>query len=180
VSSYVVKGEKIDRIHVQQLYEQHSRHLLAYACSLLQPFSAAEDVLHQVFERLLHGDIIISGPALPYLFRAVRNASLNYNRNRRRETGLDNWFDSPAGLEQTGVELQSALNGLPEDQREVIMLHVWGGMSFEEIAAALDISPNTAASRYRYGLAKLRDQFQTAIKTELCTRKTNTTSSNNS
>jgi RNA polymerase sigma-70 factor (ECF subfamily) len=50
---------------------------------------------------------------------------------------------------------------LPEEQREVIMLHVWGQMSFEETAAALGISPNTAASRYRYGLSKLREQFKT-------------------
>jgi len=72
----------------------------------------------------------------------------------------EGWLDSPVGMEQTAVELQSALRGLPEQQREVILLHVWGQMSFEEVANALEIPPNTAASRYRYGLSKLREQFQ--------------------
>jgi RNA polymerase sigma-70 factor (ECF subfamily) len=63
-------------------------------------------------------------------------------------------------MEHDAVELQSALRELPEQQREVILLHIWGMMSFEEVADALEISPNTAASRYRYGLSKLREQFQ--------------------
>lgn len=62
-------------------------------------------------------------------------------------------------MEQSALELQSALAELPEDQREVIVLHIWAKMSFEEIASALEISPNTAASRYRYGLSKLRAEF---------------------
>jgi len=45
---------------------------------------------------------------------------------------------------------------LPAPQREVITLKVWGGLTFAEIAATLDIPPNTAASRYRYGLEELR------------------------
>jgi RNA polymerase sigma-70 factor (ECF subfamily) len=63
-------------------------------------------------------------------------------------------------MEEAALELQSALRGLPEEQREVIVLHVWGQMSFEEVAEALAIPANTAASRYRYGLSKLREQFQ--------------------
>jgi RNA polymerase sigma-70 factor (ECF subfamily) len=63
-------------------------------------------------------------------------------------------------MEETGLALQSALAELPVEQREVIMLRVWGRMTFEEAAAVLDISPNTAASRYRYALEKLRDELQ--------------------
>jgi RNA polymerase sigma-70 factor (ECF subfamily) len=107
----------------------------------------------------------ITGSPIPYLYRAIRNAALNQIRDRSREVGLeDGWLDSPAGLEQTGLELQSALRELPEDQREVIVLHVWGEMSFDEAATALGISPNTAASRYRYGLSKLREQFQVGAR----------------
>ena len=147
---------------IRQLYEQHRRGLLAYACSFLPSFASAEDVLHQVFERLLRGGLEIDGLPAPYLYRAVRNASLNSIRIQTREVGLDDgWLDGPAGMEETAMELQSALRELPEDQREVIMLHVWGQMSFEETATALGISPNTAASRYRYGLSKLREQFKT-------------------
>jgi RNA polymerase sigma-70 factor (ECF subfamily) len=150
---------------IRQLYEQHRRGLLAYACSFLPSFASAEDALHQVFERLLRGDIEIAGAPAPYLFRAIRNASLNSIRSQTREVELaegdGGWLCGPAGMEETAMELQSAMRELPEEQREVIMLHVWGQMSFEETAAALGISPNTAASRYRYGLSKLREQFKT-------------------
>ena len=56
--------------------------------------------------------------------------------------------------------VDTALKTLPQEQREVIVLRVWGQMTFEEAAAALDIPVNTAASRYRYGLARLRQQLQ--------------------
>jgi RNA polymerase sigma-70 factor (ECF subfamily) len=158
-------SEKLNTQDVLRLYEQHRRGLLAYACSFLPSFAAAEDVLHQVFEKMLRGNVeIVSAPA-PYLYRAVRNTALNALRHRTREVELqDGWLDAPSGMEETAVELQSALQVLPEEQREVIVLHLWGPMSFEEIGAALGVSPNTAASRYRYGLSKLRQQFGTTAR----------------
>jgi RNA polymerase sigma-70 factor (ECF subfamily) len=156
---------EVTQQHIRRLYEQHRRGLLAYACSLSSSFSSAEDVLHQVFERLLRGDIEITGEPAPYLYRAVRNAALNSLRHQTREVELDDgWLDGPAGMEETALELQSALRELPEEQREVILLHVWGQMSFEETATALGISPNTAASRYRYALSKLREQFKATAR----------------
>jgi RNA polymerase sigma-70 factor, ECF subfamily len=154
-----------DREEIRRLYEEHGRGLIAYACSFLHGFTAAEDVLHQIFERLLRGDIKLESPSAPYLYRAVRNASLNYVRNRARDAELDeDWFESPAGMHEEAVVLQSALRDLPDEQRETIVLHVWGQLSFEEIAATIGISSKTAASRYRYGLAKLRTQFNPAPK----------------
>jgi RNA polymerase sigma-70 factor (ECF subfamily) len=70
------------------------------------------------------------------------------------------WLTSPPGLQETGLALQSALADLPVEQREVVVLRVWGRMTFEEAAVVLEISPNTAASRYRYGLAKLKSRLQ--------------------
>jgi RNA polymerase sigma-70 factor (ECF subfamily) len=53
--------------------------------------------------------------------------------------------------------LQSALRTLPGEQREVVVLRIWGQLTYEEAAAVIGISPNTAASRYRYGIEKLRE-----------------------
>ena len=154
-----------DRNELRGLYERHSRGLLAYACSFVSSFASAEDVLHQVFARLLRGDIEIAGSPVPYLYRAIRNAALNDIRKKEKEVDLEEgWLDSPTGMEQTGLELQSALRELPEEQREIILLHIWGQMTFDEVGAALGISANTAASRYRYGLSKLREQFQTTAR----------------
>jgi len=120
--------------------------------------SEAEDVLHQVFLQLLRDGTEISSPG--YLFRAVRNRVLNHLRGRSREVALDvetQWLESPSGSLETALALQSALATLPEEQREVIVLRVWGQLTFEEVAAVVGVSPNTAASRYRYGLAKLNE-----------------------
>jgi RNA polymerase sigma-70 factor (ECF subfamily) len=148
---------------VRELYELHGRALLAYACAFLHDPSEAEDVLHQVFLQLLRdGRTEIESPG--YLFRAVRNRVLNHLRGRSREVALDDapdgsaqWLESPSNSTETALALQSALRTLPGEQREVIVLRVWGQLTFEEVAAVVGVSPNTAASRYRYGLAKLNE-----------------------
>ena len=153
----------LDHEQVRTLYEQHGRVLLAYAIALLPDRAASEDVLHQVFVKLLQGKIGINGPPVHYLYRAIRNAALNYRRNHSREVELESngqWLESPPGMEDIGLALQSALRELPDEQREIIVLRVWGQMTFEEAAAALEIPVNTAASRYRYGLAKLKERLQ--------------------
>lgn len=161
-------SSKVDRNHVRALYEKHSRGLFAYACSFTNSFAAAEDCVHQVFVRLLREDLQIPDSPVPYLYRAVRNAALNQLRDRGREVDLDDlWLETTAGTTSAGIELQSSLQELPENQREVIILHIWGQLNFEEIGDALEISSNTAASRYRYGLKKLREQFQVVSKDRL-------------
>jgi RNA polymerase sigma-70 factor (ECF subfamily) len=162
-----VSGTKLDREHVQTLYERNGPALLAYALSLLQDRAAAEDVLHHVFMKLLQRKVVITGQPLHYLYRAVRNTALNYRRLHSREVELPangHWLESPPGMEETGLALQSALAELPDEQREIMILRVWGQMTFEEAAAALDISPNTAASRYRYALSKLKGRLQPLAK----------------
>jgi RNA polymerase sigma-70 factor (ECF subfamily) len=152
----------LDRQQVKTLYEQHGRVLLAYAVSLLPDRAASEDVLHQVFVKLLQGNVGINGSPIRYLYRAIRNAAFNYRRNHSREVELEadgRWLESPPGMEAVGLALESALRELPDEQREIIVLHVWGQLTFEEVAAALEISPSTAASRYRYGLAKLKERL---------------------
>ena len=143
-----------------RLYEEHGRALLAYACALLRDPSAAEDVLHQVFLNVLRGRAAIIGEPAPYLFRAVRNASLNLVRGHSRDVALARggvWLTSAGDSAETSLALQSALSTLPDEQREVVVLHIWGELTFEEAAAVIGVSPNTAASRYRYGLAKLKE-----------------------
>ena len=154
---------KLGYEQVQTPYEQHGHVLLAYAISLLRDHSASEDVLQQVFVKLLQGRAAINGSPLQYLYRAIRNTALNYRRNHSRETAHTSngyWLESPPGREEIGIALESALSGLPEEQREIVVLRVWGQLTLEEAALALDVSINTAASRYRYALAKLKERLQ--------------------
>jgi RNA polymerase sigma-70 factor (ECF subfamily) len=156
-----VTGHRLGREDVARLYTEHGGLLLGYACTLLGDLSTAEDMVQQVFSRVLHGDIAIRGAPVAYFCRAIRNAVLNHRRTRSREVELDEhatgWLEAPRGLEEMGLAVERALQCLPEEQREVIVLRVWGQLSFQEIADTLEAPANTVASRYRYGLAKLRD-----------------------
>ncbi|HEY7378367.1 MAG TPA: sigma-70 family RNA polymerase sigma factor [Steroidobacteraceae bacterium] len=151
----------LDRKDIERLYAEHATVLTGYACSLTGDRSAAEDVVHQVFARLLRGDIVVRERPLTYLCQAVRNGVMNQRRNQSREVALDengaSWLEAPPSLAETGLAIEAALGRLPEEQREVIVLKVWGRLSFEEIAEAVGAPANTAASRYRYGLSKLRE-----------------------
>jgi RNA polymerase sigma-70 factor (ECF subfamily) len=68
-------------------------------------------------------------------------------------------LESPRTCPDIGVIVQSLLHSLPEEQREMIVLRIWGKMTFEEAAETVGIPLKTAASRYRIGLLKLRDEL---------------------
>jgi RNA polymerase sigma-70 factor (ECF subfamily) len=147
---------------VQALYQQHGPGLLLYACSLLGRKHAAEDVIQQVYMNLLEQNSIPEEPR-PYLFRAVHNLALNLIRSESRHVELadiEPWFEAPSRDHAARVTLTAELMRIPEEQRQVIVLHIWGGLSFDEIGSVLAISANTAASRYRYALQKLRGAMQ--------------------
>src|SRR5206468_840027 len=95
-----------------------------------------------------------------YCVRAFRNRALNYRRGfwRRlaREFESQRWFERSSPESPQEREAMRCLAGLPRDQREAIVLKIWHELTFEEISELLDISPNTAAGRYRYGLQKLK------------------------
>ena len=143
---------------VQALYQQHGPALLLYANSILGRRHAAEDVLQQVFMELLEQNSIPEDPR-PYLFRAVHNRALNQIRHERQNVDLadiEPWFDADAHDQVSEVTLRVGLQQLTPEQRQTLVLHIWGGLSFIEIATVLEIPANTAASRYRYALQKLR------------------------
>src|SRR5580698_7524141 len=148
---------------VQALYQQHGPALLLYARSLLGRRDVADDVLQQVFMKLLEQNSIPE-ETRPYLFRAIRNVALNWIRSESKQVDLaeiDPLFEVPHQDHATRVSLTVELMRVPEDQRQVLVLHIWGGLSFEEIGNVLDVSANTVASRYRYALQKLRVAMRT-------------------
>ena len=70
--------------------------------------------------------------------------------------GDEPWFDTQIEQREQAASMQAALAQLPTAQREVIVLKIWGELTFAQIAQALDESINTIASRYRYGLEAMR------------------------
>jgi RNA polymerase sigma-70 factor (ECF subfamily) len=151
-----------------ELWRSHADSLLLYATTFLGDRAAAEDVLQNVFVRLLGVD---SPPALEsetaYLFRAVRNESLNALRSRRAAArAFERLFDSPEddpreSLEtaQFGREVSVALLDLPREEREAVVLKIWSDLSFPEAASVAGIPEKTLEHRYYRGLAALKQKL---------------------
>ena len=146
---------------IEQLYRQHGPALLLFAAAITGERSRAQDAVHQVFLKLLeHGNLSHAQDVKAYLFTCVRNAVLNDTKVRQRDAVLEDesaWFDPPNRDYAGELNLRRALWALPGDQRQVTILHLWSDLTFAQIADVLSISSNTAASRYRYALAKLRE-----------------------
>jgi len=153
---------KLTTESVKKLYEKHGAALAAYACCCGLDFASAEDVVQQVFLKLLQGKAAAAQAPLAYIYRSVRNASLNHRRDHQRETEVPRskpWFTHATADRATVLSLQNALRELPEEQRDAVFLRVWSGMTLQEIAEATETPLNTVASRYRYALDKLRSQL---------------------
>jgi RNA polymerase sigma factor (sigma-70 family) len=145
---------------IESLYRQHGAALLLFASAISGDPCRSQDALHQVFLKAIeNGSLSQAIDKKSYLFACVRNAVLNDAKRQDRSMPLDAdsaWFSPPDRDYAGELNLRRALGDLPDDQREVMILHVWGELTFSEIGDLLGISSNTAASRYRYALAKLR------------------------
>lgn len=157
--------------------ENHGSKLLLFARQQSRSEQDAEDILQDALVKLAkkNAEGVFTGGQeawLPYLYTQIRREAIDLGRKKdrrdRREQivvedkkGLqgasnDPWFDSDGALAEKAEFLKQALQELPEKFSEVVVMKVWGERTFAEIGEALDISLNTAASRYRYGLEALR------------------------
>jgi RNA polymerase sigma-70 factor (ECF subfamily) len=147
----------------EELYRSKASELILYGRALGLSHGEAEDALHETFLALMRRP---EPPAMPehYCVRSFRNRVLNYRRGlwRRlaREWEARSWFEPSAGESPAERRAMECLPRLPREQREVIVLKIWHDYTFEEIGELLEISPNTAAGRYRYGLQKLRQHLK--------------------
>ena len=155
---------------IEFLYRQHGAALLLFASTITGERGRAQDAVHHVFLKLIeNGHLSRAQDKKAYLFACIRNAVLNERKFQSRHEPLETdsaWF-SPPNKDVTGERnLRRALADLPDDQREIVVLHIWGDLTFSQIADVLSINSNTAASRYRYALGKLRDAM--SVKENSC------------
>jgi len=155
-----------------EIYDAHASGLYAFLLNLTRNESDTRDLLQEVFLRLARQPAMLAGVgnARHFLLRLAHNLAVDSVRRRAaRDRRQDRYADESVELfahagepdrEAFGHALTGALGALPEEQRAVVHLKLWEGLTFEEIAAALDTSANTAASRYRYGIDKLRARLR--------------------
>ncbi len=149
-------------------YDAHAAALVLYARQFVSP-GEAEDIVQDVFVRLM-AQRGRPDNARAWLFRSVRNAAVSRlragHRRRRREqaraAGRREAFESrPEDLIDARVARQ-LLASLPQDQREVVVLRVWSGLTLREIAETTDAGITSVFRRYRAGLAALRKGMESS------------------
>jgi len=144
------------------LYEQHGPRLYRYALLILADAAGAEDVVQDAFCQLAHmlGRRREDVATVAYLTAIVRNECYSRLRRRRRApvVASEPLLEAVAvgANEEERLLLEQALRRLPPEQREVVYLKIYEGLTFQEIGDQCGVSLNTAASRYRYALDGLR------------------------
>ena len=156
---------------IERLYDEHAQALFAFLLNLTRDAADTHDLMQEIFIKLAREPRLLAGVRehRAFLIRLAHNAAIDLMRRRgTRERTKENFAEitSPFASAMDPDEnvfrdkLSAALAGLPPEQRAVAHLKLWSGLTFEAIAEALEISPNTAASRYRYALDKLRERLR--------------------
>ena len=159
-------------VDLERVYDEHAQALFAFLLIFTRDEADTRDILQEVFLKLARRPDLLQGAhdERAFLIRLAHNSAIDLMRRSESRHAHHNQF----GVEQLPLfastadpdeavfrrELSVALGELPPDQRAVVHLKLWEDLTFEQIAAALEIPPNTAASRYRYGLDKLRDRLR--------------------
>lgn len=148
---------------LERLFRAHSSQLFVCALAVTGCAERAEDAVQDAFCRLFR---LRREPRdlKAYVFRAVRNAAVDQlRRNRPGEFDTtDHLFDLSTDPEKAAADNEfrrsaaAAMKSLTDDQRETVISHLYGGLSFREIAAARELSVNTVSSWYRRGIETLR------------------------
>ena len=153
-------------------FEREADALVLYARQWLDR-SAAEDVVQDSFVRLMIERVHPSN-VRAWLYRAVRNAALKSVRSRdrrhRREEwvsrGGTQWFEAQAADLVDARQVEAVLRQLADEEREIVTLRIWGGLSLQEIAEVVGTSIATVFRKYRSALTHIRQRLSTPCPTK--------------
>lgn len=152
-------------------FERHGPKLLLCARQWTRSLADAEDVVQEGFVRYWRHQRDLPGDPQALLVTSVRRAAVDLGRRESRRLvreersghgGSDGGgiFEPEAGdREERRRAIEAAMARLPAEQREVLVLKIWQECTFEQVGELLGISPNTAASRYRYALGALKREL---------------------
>jgi RNA polymerase sigma factor (sigma-70 family) len=159
---------------LERLYDKYSTSMHTLAMAFLRDRAAAEDVVHDSFVAFAQA---VRGPAgiantKAYLMTTVANRARDILRVRSRRPVAMNDLEPSVDADQLAgmvkqedlKRLVQALPALPDEQLEVILLHLSGGLTFKAVAAHQNVSISTVQGRYRYGLEKLRSMMNHEVK----------------
>lgn len=157
---------------LERLYDAHAQAIFAFVLNLTRSETETRDVLQEVFVKLASRPELLRDvrDERGFLLRLAHNLALDLMRRRgSREKRHEQFAAEAESVFEPSHEadersfreaLSEGLATLPVEQRAVAHLKLWEGLTFEVIAETLGISPNTAASRYRYAIDKLRERLR--------------------
>ncbi len=148
---------------IAQLLDEHADALELYAA---QWCNSAADVVQDAFLQLVRQETLPERIA-PWLYRVVRNRAISLARSQRRRTRhetaaaqeFENHLRPRQELAIDAGDVNAGLQELAEEEREVVVAHIWGGLTFEEIADIAGVSSSTAHRRYTNALWTLRERL---------------------
>jgi len=156
----------------ERIYDDHAQALFSFLLNFTRHEADTRDLLQELFVKLARRPELLAGARnqRAFLLRLAHNLAIDLIRRRStRERNYEQLAGDTLSAFAPASEpderafrqaLSAALAELPPEQRAVVHLKLWEGLTFEQIAELLELPPNTAASRYRYGLDKLRDHLR--------------------
>jgi RNA polymerase sigma-70 factor (ECF subfamily) len=152
---------------LERLYDAHASGLFYYLVTFTKTEADARDLLQDLFIKLSRLDEVEAlQNEKAFVFRLAHNMAIDWLRRRKvrwdseerlnRELDAETQTAPDPDMGVLAKHFATAMQALPEEQRTIAQLKLWDGLTFEEIAQAQNIPLNTAASRYRYALDKLR------------------------
>ena len=165
-----------DRNAISRLIERHSRRVRDYINMMVKDRDVAEDIFQETFIKAVRvideGRYTDNGKFLSWILRIAHNQVIDHFRAQRQSTAVT---ESEAGYDVLGTlrfaertvedsmvsdqierDVRALVELLPAEQREVVMLRYFSGLSFKDIAEQTEVSINTALGRMRYALINLR------------------------
>ncbi len=175
-SALIRQYQSGDRNAISQLIERHSRRVRNYIRMLVKDHDLTEDIFQETFIKAVRvideGRYCDNGKFLSWVLRIAHNLVIDYLRNRRQNKSVtesdagydvlgtlkfaDRTIEDELVSEQIERDIRSLVESLPEEQREVVRMRYFAGLSFKEIAEQTGVSINTALGRMRYALINLR------------------------
>jgi RNA polymerase sigma-70 factor (ECF subfamily) len=156
-----------DRTALCEWYDRLSPSLFGYLTDMTHDPNLAEDLLHQVWVRVIEREKTRRAPFRPWVFTIARNLALDALRAHKRSRQVE-LADGPcpnpgphevAADREYAQRLRNAVQSLSEDRREIVLLRFYSGLTFKEIAGILGCPLGTAATRLRKALTELREML---------------------
>jgi RNA polymerase sigma factor (sigma-70 family) len=159
----------------ERLGELIDRHAAALELFARQWCAVPEDVVQEAFLKLARQSVE-PNRAAAWLYRVVRNGAISAGRSARRRLQHESaaarrtpWFVADESTALDAQAVAGALTELPIEQREAIVAHLWGGLTFEQIGEWSGSSAATAHRRYVAGLMDLRTRLKVPCPTKTAT-----------